>query len=136
VVSSVKSNSAQEAALEAPEYLDIGELAEKFDISPRTLRFYEEKGLITPLRNGKFRVYGATQEARLRLIIKGKMLGFTLTEISELLSDHEGIKLPLKNEKIKMQLIYLEKRRAEIDQAIAELKAFSYEGKLDGFQFC
>ena len=63
----------------------IGDLAREFDVTPRTLRFYEEKGLLNPARGGQSRVYGASDRTRLRLILRGKRLGLTLDESASLI---------------------------------------------------
>jgi DNA-binding transcriptional MerR regulator len=64
----------------------ISDLAREFDISPRTLRFYEEKQLISPLRtNGNQRVFTKRDRARLKLILRGKRFGYTLDEIAEMI---------------------------------------------------
>jgi DNA-binding transcriptional MerR regulator len=105
----------------------IGDLAREFGVSLRTLRFYEDRGLLSPLRSGSTRIYDARQRARLELILKGKQLGFTLTEIRALLEREErgeGIpKLRLSVKQIDGQLVHLERQKAEIEGAIAELRA-------------
>ena len=58
----------------------ISELATEFDITTRTIRFYEEKGLLKPKRNGSARIYSVADRTRLKLILRGKRLGFTLEE--------------------------------------------------------
>ena len=63
----------------------IRELAEEFDITPRALRFYEEKGLLTPARSKQTRTYGSADRTRLRLILRGKRLGLTLEESSDII---------------------------------------------------
>ncbi len=61
----------------------IGELARAFDITPRTIRFYEAEGLLDPERDGQRRIYRRRDRTRLKLILRGKRLGFTLSEIRE-----------------------------------------------------
>lgn len=63
----------------ATEY-SISDLSSEFDITTRTIRFYEEKGLLTPSRKGSTRVYSAADRIKLKLILRGKRLGFTLEE--------------------------------------------------------
>tara|TARA_B100000315_G_C14360870_1_gene488403 strand:+ start:344 stop:736 length:393 start_codon:yes stop_codon:yes gene_type:complete len=63
----------------------IAELAREFDVTTRTIRFYEDKGLLSPDRHGQRRVYAARDQVRLRLIMRGKRLGFSLDEIRELI---------------------------------------------------
>ena len=63
----------------------IRQMCEEFDVTPRTLRFYEAKELISPLREGQKRLYGKRSQARLKLILQGKRFGFSLEEIRQLL---------------------------------------------------
>ena len=67
------------------ETFGIAELAREFDVTTRTIRFYEDKGLLAPLREGQRRVYSPRDRVRLRLIMRGKRLGFSLDEIRELI---------------------------------------------------
>ncbi len=62
----------------------ISELAHEFDITPRTIRYYEDEGLITPTREGQTRIYSHKDKIRLKLTLRGKRLGFSLAEIREL----------------------------------------------------
>ncbi|HEX8166383.1 MAG TPA: MerR family transcriptional regulator [Beijerinckiaceae bacterium] len=104
----------------------IGDLAREFGVSLRALRFYEDRGLLSPIRLGSARIYDARQRARLELILKGKQLGFTLTEIRGLLEREErgedAPKLRLSVKQIDDQIAHLERQKAEIEGAIAELK--------------
>ena len=63
----------------------ITDLSKEFDITTRTIRFYEDKGLISPQREGQRRIYSQRDRVRLRLIMRGKRLGFTLSDIQELI---------------------------------------------------
>jgi DNA-binding transcriptional MerR regulator len=67
----------------------ISELAREFSISTRTIRFYEEKGFINPLREGQRRVYSAADRARIRLILRGKRIGFSLAESMEIIDMYD-----------------------------------------------
>lgn len=62
----------------------IGELSKEFDITPRSIRFYEEQGLLSPSRNGQNRIYSKKDRVRLKLILRGKRLGFSLAETKTL----------------------------------------------------
>lgn len=64
--------------------ISIGELAKDFDITPRSIRFYEEQGLLSPKRTGQNRVYSHKDKVRLKLVLRGKRLGFSLAEIKTL----------------------------------------------------
>lgn len=115
----------------------IAALAEEFGITPRALRFYEEKGLLTPFRQGLERLYTKPDRARLRLILRCKRWGFTLTEIHALLEAQDeagsrlgpgpgpgaGHQLRLSLQLGREKLQALEKQRDEIESGIAELQA-------------
>src|SRR5215216_5716803 len=105
----------------------IGDLAREFGVSLRALRFYEDRGLLSPQRAGASRLYDGRQRARLELILKGKQLGFTLAEIRALLERDErgesAPKLRLSPKQIDDQIAHLERQKNEIENAIAELKA-------------
>jgi DNA-binding transcriptional MerR regulator len=102
----------------------IGDLAREFGVTLRTLRFYEDRGLISPRRSGMTRLYNEKARARLALILKGKHLGFTLTEIRAMLESEEGGgDLKLTPEQIVEQIAHLEQQKIDIDKAIAELRA-------------
>src|ERR1700744_1683414 len=106
--------------------MTIGEMAAEFNVSLRTLRFYEDRKLLRPRREGNTRLYSGVDRLRIQMIMKGKQLGFTLTEIHDLLGnqdaadDFEG---KLKPQQIVTQIDHLERQRAEIDDAIARLRA-------------
>jgi DNA-binding transcriptional MerR regulator len=106
----------------------IGDLSREFGVTLRTLRFYEDRGLLQPRREGATRVYDAADRARLSVILKGKQLGFTLTEILNMVAQEEGSvaappDLNLSVDQIEVQISNLETQRAEIDRALAELRA-------------
>lgn len=67
----------------------ISDLAQEFDITPRTLRFYEEKGLLTPRREGQTRVYSAADRTRLKLVLRGKRLGLSLEDSAEIIGMYD-----------------------------------------------
>ncbi|MEI8144882.1 MAG: MerR family DNA-binding transcriptional regulator [Alphaproteobacteria bacterium] len=106
----------------------IGDLSREFGVTLRALRFYEDKGLLSPQRDGLTRFYSQTDRDKLALILKGKRLGFTLSEISEMVDAHErqtGVddqQLKLSRERCLEQIQHLEVQRREIDEAIAELR--------------
>ena len=106
-------------------FMTIGELAREFQISLRTLRFYEDRGLLHPLRSGVTRLYSSRDRLHLQLILKGRRLGFTLTEIGTLLSDQDlagEAHLRLAPDQIRAQISHLERQRETLDAAIAELR--------------
>jgi DNA-binding transcriptional MerR regulator len=106
--------------------LTIGEMASEFGVSLRTLRFYEDRKLLRPRREGNTRLYSLSDRLRMQMILKGKQLGFTLTEIFDLVGGGEAadnIEDKLKPQQIVAQIDHLERQRAEIDGAIARLRA-------------
>ena len=104
----------------------IGEMAAEYNVSLRTLRFYEDRRLLRPRREGTMRLYSGVDRLRLQMIIKGKQLGFTLTEIAELIGAQdsgEDFEEKLQPAQITTQIDHLERQRREIDDAIMRLKA-------------
>ena len=103
----------------------IGELSREFGVTLRALRFYENKGLISPQRDGLNRLYSQGDRTRLALILKGKKLGFTLGEISQMIAVEEGAAdsrtLALSREKCLEQIELLRKQKAEIEEGLEEL---------------
>jgi DNA-binding transcriptional MerR regulator len=103
----------------------MGEIAAEFGVTLRALRFYEDRGLLHPRREGAARLYSAAERLQLKTILKGKQLGFTLAEIADLIGkdaggDFEG---RLKPQQIVAQIDHLERQRREIDDAITRLHA-------------
>ena len=114
----------------------IGELSREFGVTLRALRFYENKGLISPQRDGLSRLYSQGDRTRLALILKGKKLGFTLGEISQMIAVEEGEAdtnaLTLSREKCLEQIELLKKQKAEIEEGLNELSRIysSLTGKI------
>lgn len=104
------------------KFQTIGEIARKYGVSLRALRFYEERGLLKPDRIGDVRLYSVEQETRLQIILKGKHLGFKLAEIVALIMKENIINFTLDEFVICSQISYLEERRTEIDLAIVNLR--------------
>lgn len=110
------------------ETFTIREMCDAFAVTPRTLRFYEQKELLFPLRLGTRRLYSRRDRARLTLILRGKRFGFSLEDIRQLLdmyerdgSNHAQL---LKTHELALQrLAQMEAQRDELDVAIAELKS-------------
>ena len=105
----------------------ITELCKEFDVTPRTLRFYEQKGLLSPARRGWTRLFSYRDRARLSLILRGKRVGFSLEEIKEMLDlynlrDGQLTQLRVASTKMRERLNALQVQRVELDQAIADLE--------------
>jgi DNA-binding transcriptional MerR regulator len=114
------------------EVFTIRDLAKEFDVSARTLRFYEEKGLLAPRRNGEKRLYSRRDRTRLRYVLMGKRVGFSLQEVREMLDlydlgDGQRTQLQVALAKFQERAAGLEEQRADIDRAIAELARASLE---------
>jgi|SRR5580700_9128847 DNA-binding transcriptional MerR regulator len=102
----------------------IGDLATKFNISRRALRFYESRGLLSPGRDGRRRLYGRKDVDRLAVIHKAKKLGFTLAEIRQMIADEASQQtLKLSREKCLERIALFERKRAEVEDALAELRS-------------
>jgi DNA-binding transcriptional MerR regulator len=99
----------------------IGELASEFDVTPRAIRFYEDHGLLAPKRAGQRRIYSPRDRTRLKLTLRGKRLGLTLSEIRELIDMYE----PGRDERpqLKRFLAVLETHRASLEQQRADIQA-------------
>ena len=108
------------------EVLTISQMAEKFGLTPRALRFYESKGLLAPAREGRGRIYTQTDQRHLGLILKGRKLGFTIAEIAQMVAADSGQAIPqslqMTREKCLEQIEHLEKQLRETTEALAELR--------------
>jgi DNA-binding transcriptional MerR regulator len=119
---------------DSSDTLTIREMCDAFDVSPRTLRFYETKELLSPIRLGTRRMFTKQDRARLQLILRGKRFGFSLEEIRQLLDmyDRDGsneAQLMRTYDIAKDRLAQMEAQRAELDVAIADLKTQLAEGE-------
>jgi DNA-binding transcriptional MerR regulator len=105
---------------ERSEY-SISELAREFEVTPRAIRFYEDQGLISPRRAGQRRIYTPRDRTRLKLTLRGKRLGLTLSEIRELIDMYE----PGRDERPQLQrfLAVLESHRSSLLQQRADIEA-------------
>ncbi len=109
------------------ELYSVSELANDLGVTPRALRFYEDKGLIAPQRAGNTRVYTHRDRGRLMLILRGKRLGFTLREVREWLDlyevdpDQSAQMIRLKD-KVRKRIDALEQQRDDLDATLEELR--------------
>ena len=113
----------------------IGELAGEFGVSTRTLRHYEEQGIVAPQRKGQRRIYSRRDRGRLRLALQGKRVGFSLAEIREMLDlydlkDGQVAQLRFARARFGERIADLVAQRREIDIAVAELE--KVRGIVDG----
>jgi DNA-binding transcriptional MerR regulator len=119
-----KSDVARE---NVEEFTRIGEMAKNFDVTLRALRFYEDRGLIHPRREGTMRLYSRRDRARLKLILLGRRVGFSLREVKQMMDLYEPKGQNMRQYRLVLdrsqrQLGRLEARRATLDEAIGELK--------------
>lgn len=107
--------------------LNFKEMCAKFDVTPRTLRYYEYIELLAPERDGRARFYGPREVARLTLILRGRRFGFSLEEIRQwlLIYRQKGTRSQLENwlQLADRQLAELDRQRAELETSIADLRA-------------
>lgn len=106
----------------------ISELAKEFDVTPRAIRFYEDQGLISPSRKGRRRVYRERDRVRLKLVLRGKRLGFALSEVKEMFdlydtSPGESGQLRFLLDKIKERREMLEQQRQDIEAVLHEMES-------------
>jgi DNA-binding transcriptional MerR regulator len=112
----------------------ISDLAGEFDVTPRAIRFYEDQGLLSPSRKGRKRVYQERDRVRLKLVLRGKRLGFTLAEVKEMFelydSDpgEEG-QLVYLIEKIAARRAILEQQRQDIEVVLHEMNGVEKRAK-------
>ncbi|MEM7269130.1 MAG: MerR family DNA-binding transcriptional regulator [Pseudomonadota bacterium] len=104
----------------------IGELCSEFDVTPRTLRFYEQRELLAPIREGQKRIFTPRDRARLKLILRGKRFGFSLETIRQWLElydlgDGQVTQLTLWLEHARLQMDKLKSQRDELEDAMKEL---------------
>ena len=109
------------------ETMTIREMCDAYDVTPRTLRFYESKELLFPFREGQKRLFTKRDRARLKLILRGKRFGFSLEEIRQLLDlyhagDQQVTQLTKTYEVGRERLADMERQREELTEAIEDLK--------------
>ena len=109
------------------EFLTIRQMCDAFEVTARTLRFYEQKELLFPQRDGQRRLYTRRDRARLTLILRGKRFGFSLEDIRQLLDMYAGgagqeAQLQRTYEMATARMSEMEAQRADLDAAITDLK--------------
>ncbi|MGQ0567711.1 MAG: MerR family transcriptional regulator [Gemmobacter sp.] len=109
------------------DFMTIRQMCDAFGVTARTLRFYEQKELLSPVRDGQRRLYNRRDRARLTLILRGKRFGFSLEDMRQLLdmyADGTGQEQQLMRtyELAQARLAEMEAQRAELDATIADLR--------------
>ncbi len=111
--------------IDRTEYYSITDLTKEFDVSTRTIRFYEDEGLITPLRQGRTRLFRPSDRRLLMFILRGKRLGFSIAEIQEIMSMYkeppgEAGQLELLINRVTEKREQLKQKRQDIEETISE----------------
>ena len=119
------SENSQQDEL-AQEQFSISELSREFDVTTRTIRFYEDEGLLEPNRKGRHRVYSSRDRIRLKLILRGKRLGFSLSDIGDIIDMYDSEpgeegQLQYFIEKISVRRKTLKQQRDDIEVTLKEL---------------
>jgi DNA-binding transcriptional MerR regulator len=116
------------------ETYSIADLAREFDVTHRAIRFYEDEGLLSPGRDGTRRVYSKRDWVRLKLILRGKRLGFSLAEVSEMLELYDSAP----DERPQLEKFVgtltarreqLERQREEIEEVLGEIRGFERQSR-------
>lgn len=105
----------------------ISELAQEFAITPRTIRFYEDQGIVSPTRNGRNRVYHSRDRTRLKLALRGKRLGLQLSEVVNLINMYDSpgdtvAQLQHYQTLLRQQREMLEQQQRDLEQTLAEIR--------------
>ena len=100
----------------------ISELAKEFDITPRTIRFYEDQGLLAPARDGQHRIYSSGDRVRLKLIIRGKRLGFSLAESKDVISMYDPSGSNKRQLEVMMTII--DESRQRLQQQMKDIRVY------------
>lgn len=121
-----KAEAIGDAVSSAPDAFTIRDLADAFAVTTRAIRFYEDEGLLSPRREGQARLFSRRDRTRLKLILRGKRLGFSLAGIREIIDMYDAApgeagQLDLFLRRIAARRAELESKRRDIEETLAEL---------------
>lgn len=122
-----KQNIHQHKTATQAGTFSIGELAREFDITTRSIRFYEDQGLLAPSRQGQTRIYSVKDKVRLKLILRGKRLGFTLAETRRLFELYDRDKSSQNQLATMLELI--EEKKHSLEQQLEDISVLLHELK-------
>jgi len=108
-----------------PKVFSISDLASEFDVTTRTIRFYEEAGMLAPRREGQTRIYSEQERVRLKLILRGKRLGFSLSESGELIDMYNS--KSSNTQQLQALLDKIQERRRMLKQQLADIEVMQLE---------
>jgi len=103
----------------------IGNLAKEFDITTRSIRFYEDQGLISPVRKGQTRIYNQRDRVRLKLILRGKRLGFSLAETGRLFELYDADRTSATQ--LETMMVLIAQKKADLNQQLDDIKVMLME---------
>lgn len=117
-----------EGAMAQRQTYSISDLAKEFDVTTRTIRFYEDKGLLSPQRKGQARIYSASERTKLKLVLRGKRLGLTLEESRDIIEMYDPTgsnkgQLQKLIDKIRERKAYLEQQMNDLEMMKVDLEA-------------
>jgi len=113
-----------------PKLYSISDLATEFDVTPRAIRFYEDQGLLSPERKGRKRVYQERDRVRLKLVLRGKRLGFTLADVKEMFELYDSD--PGEEGQLRYLIEMIEARRTILEQQRQDIEVVLHE--MDGVE--
>lgn len=118
-------NVKHSTVIPMPAPYSISDLARELDITTRAIRFYEEQGMLAPERRGQERIYSAKDRTTLKLILRGKRIGFSLAECKELIELYD----PTSDNRVQLQTFMhkISERRAQLDQQLLDIQQMQLE---------
>lgn len=126
-MSSAALKTVPDETASSAEVFSISELAREFDITTRTIRYYEDQGLITPARSGQKRIYNRTDRTRLKLVLRGKRLGFPLHEIRRMITLYDAPGGEVRQLNAMLEQLSLSRATLELQRTDLELQLKEFD---------